>query len=789
MDKHTIRVLEYEKVLNLVARYAATEAGKQRIGTLRPLDNPSDVVGRLRLISEMKTLMEWDKAIPLAGVHDVREAISRSTVPGAILDAGTILKVGMLARSARLVRIFLLENKGDAPGLWELAAGLSDLGDLERSIEVAIDEDTNIKDGASAGLKKIRQDKARVSARISSALSGILADENLQSHLQESIVTIRNGRYVIPVRAAAKSRLEGIVHDTSQSGATVFIEPLKTVELNNTLRGLELEEKDEIVRILSVLTSSIGACAGSLLVDLEILIELDVVRAGSRFSREFDCREPGTNCDGRTIIKGGRHPILVELQRADDGQAAVPIDLVVGEPASGLLITGPNAGGKTVALKTVGMLTLLTRTGLHIPCDDGTEISLFAKVYADIGDEQSIELSLSTFTSHMKNIITIIAHADSDTLALLDEVGAGTDPSEGAALARTVIEELLAKGATVVATTHHMDLKIFAHEHPGLENASMEFDSENIKPTYRLIQGVPGASHAFEIASRLGLGNDLLSRARVHCGGERVRFEELTRDLLEKMRKLAVEEAGIEAKRTRVDDLMAEYERRLDELKKHDRQIKREALKEAKSVVDDARRTVTRLVKELKQSQPAPDRARTIEKQIREKAGRLKDAIDEMERAEETRRQLKGVTVGTKAYVKPLSRQGIILSEPDAHGRLEVVVGALRVEVGVGDLFEPDPEAIKPARDIVQFEAKEVPQEIEVRGMTAEEAWEKVDKYLDDAALYGYDSVRVIHGKGKGILSKRIREMLASHPRVRKHRFGDIGEGGTGVTIVEMEKG
>jgi DNA mismatch repair protein MutS2 len=789
MDKHTIRVLEYEKVLELVARYASTEAGRLRISALRPLADSSEVTERLKMISEMRTLMEWDKVPPLCGVHDVREAISQARLPGAVLDAGTILMVGKVARAARLVRGFQRENRGRASRLWNLTSALRELPELEDAVEAAIDEDTNIKDGASARLKKIRQDKAKVSARISSALSGILADENLRTHLQESIVTIRNGRYVIPVRAEARGRLEGIVHDTSQSGATVFIEPVKTVEMNNTLRSLELEEKDEIVRILSGLTESVGTNAGDLILDLEVLTELDVIMGGSRFSREFGCCEPGTNSGGRTVIKGGRHPILVELERADAGAPAVPIDMAVGDPARGLLITGPNAGGKTVALKTVGILTLLTRTGLHIPCDDGTEISLFGSIYADIGDEQSIELSLSTFSSHMKNIIAIIAGTDSDTLVLLDEVGAGTDPMEGAAIARAVIEELLAGGATVVATTHHMDLKIFAHENPGLENASMEFDTENMRPTYRLIQGVPGASHAFEIASRLGLGNGVLARARTYCGGDRVRFEELTRDLLEKMRRLAVEEADIEARRGRVEELMADHGRKLDELKERDREIKRQALKEAKGVVDDARRTVTRLVKELKQKQPPPREARRIERQIREKAGAIREAIDEIERIEETRKPLGRASVGAKAYVKPLSREGILLSEPDERGRLEVVVGAMRVEVALDDLFEANAETKDVPRGVTQFQAKEIPSEIDVRGTTSEDAWETVDKYLDDAALYGYDSVRVIHGKGKGILSKRIREMLASHPRVKGYRFGDIGEGGTGVTVVQIERG
>jgi DNA mismatch repair protein MutS2 len=454
-----------------------------------------------------------------------------------------------------------------------------------------------------------------------------------------------------------------------------------------------------------------------------------------------------------------------------------------------LLITGPNAGGKTVALKTIGIVTLLARTGLHVPCEDGTSVALFGRIYADIGDEQSIELSLSTFSSHMKNTIEILHSADRDSLILLDEVGAGTDPFEGSAIARAIIEELMETGATVVATTHHMSLKVFAHENQLLENASMEFDSDNLRPTYRLIQGVPGASHAFEIASRLGMSDRVLTKARSYCGDERVRFEELTKDLLDKMKKISAEQATVEVKRRKADETLMEYRKKLEEIKKHDRELRRKALKEAREVVEDAKRTVRGLVKELKEKETQPQRAKSIQKQIREESHKIKEAIQEIDEAGETRKPLGSVVVGARAYVRPLSKEGTVLTEPDEKGRLEVVVGSLRVEVGVADLLEPWGEAAPKSAGAVEFEAREVPGEIDVRGMTAEDAWEAVDRYLDDAALYGHPSVRVIHGKGKGVLSKRIKEMLTSHPRVGSHRFGDLAEGGAGVTIVEIEKG
>jgi DNA mismatch repair protein MutS2 len=490
------------------------------------------------------------------------------------------------------------------------------------------------------------------------------------------------------------------------------------------------------------------------------------------------------------VIRGGRHPLLEETRRAKRGGDIIPLDISIGDGKRGLIISGPNAGGKTVALKTIGVLALLARTGLHVPCGDGTEIGLFGKIFVDIGDEQSIELSLSTFSSHMKNVVKVLAEADSSSLVLLDELGAGTDPAEGTALARAVIEDLLASGATIVATTHHMDLKVLAHENPLLENASMEFDGHDLVPTYRLIQGVPGASHAFEIASRLGLGDGTLGRARRYWGGERVKLEDLSRDLLEKIRRIEQEEETVEAKRKMADQVLAEYEAKLEEFRARERDLRRQALKDARSIVEDAKRTAERLVgelKELKAKRAEPVAARAVERQIREEARGLAEAIQELECARE-RRPLGEVVAGSRAYVKPLSAEGVIVGGPDARGRVEVAVGAVRAEVRLGDLFEPEGEPAKPAAaGAFSFEAKMVSPEIDVRGMTAEEAWETVDKYIDDAALSGLPFVRVIHGKGKGVLANRIKEMLAAHPRVKSHRFGEQNEGGTGVTVIVLE--
>ena len=783
MEKHTLHVLEFDKALDLVARFACSEAGRNRVLGLSPLAARGEALQRLSRVSEMRRLAEWNKTPPISEFPDIRPILSRSNVPGAVLDATSLLDVGRAAGLARVMRKFLYQNRHECSSLWELASGLTEHRDLEKQIDGAIDEDTNIKDDASPALRKTRQEKARVSARISKALSNILRKGGVEAHLRESIVTIRNGRYVIPVKSDSRGKVSGIVHDTSQSGATVFIEPMETVPLNNSLRTLELEEKDEILKILRRLTDAVRAESRGLEADIFCLSEIDAVYAGARFSAEYGCREPHINESGRTVISGGRHPLLVRKAGSDPSFKVIPLDVSIGDGRRGLLITGPNAGGKTVALKTVGVLTLLARTGFHIPCDDGTDIDLYEKIYADIGDEQSIELSLSTFSSRMQNVTNILSNADSRTLVLLDEAGAGTDPLEGAAIARAVIEDLLDKKAVVFATTHHTSLKVFAHENPLIENASMEFDSDRFRPTYRLIQGIPGASHAFEIASRLGIDGSIIDRAKTYCGDETVRFEDLTRELLEKMKSLDDRRSTVEASKQEIEKMRAEHEKRLAEIRDRDKDLKKQALREARSIVESARRTARQYVRDLKARSADAEEVRRLERDISEEADKLDEAAEEFE---EARTPLSEIRVGERAFVKPLASEGVILSLPDSRGRVEVLVGSLRAEIAAVDLFVAETKEVKRAAPPVVYEPREVPSEISVRGMTAEEAWEAVDKYLDDAVLCGYPSVRVIHGKGRGILSKRIREMLSGHPRVKSFRFGGYYEGSTGVTIVEL---
>lgn len=787
MDTHSIQVLEYGKVMNLVSRYAVSVVGSKRVLEFQPIDDIENIRTRQKLISEAILIIDSGEAVPLCPLDDLSPLIDKASISGSVLDEKSLLEIAKLAKASRHARTFFEKKRPQVPSLWGKISDLADLKDLEREIEDAIDADGSVKDTASDRLRQIRRQKIRLSEKIRSVLEGIIASNTSRIYLQDEIITIRNGRYVIPVRSDSRGRIAGIVHDTSQTGATVFIEPLKTVELNNNLRNLDVEEKEEILRILRFLTSWISRVADDLREALDRISFVDAIFACARFAKDFGCSSPVVSDQPGLKLRNARHPILVEMFRRGDIQKVVPLDIDVTH--KGVIITGPNAGGKTVALKTIGLLVLLSKVGLHIPCGDGTEIGFFDNVFADIGDEQSIEMNLSTFSSHMGNIVRILKNAGSRSLVLLDEIGAGTDPSEGAALARSIIEELIGRGAVVVATTHQSDLKVFAYENPELENASMEFDEVRMAPTYRLVVGVPGASHAFEIANRIGMPEHLLGRAREYIGEERVRLEDLSRDLSLRIRALEEEKEGIEIEKRKVRSMTEEYEKKIAGLKAEEKEKRKEALLKARSIVESARRMIAEIMESVKRSTPTLPEIRQVAKRIGEEYQKIDEAIKEIEEPPQ-RKHLDRVRVGEKAFVVPFGRDCVILSEPDKDGKVEVAVGNIRAEVSLDDLCAPcerkvDSESISHA----EFKPKQVPMEIDVRGLTADEAWAEAERYLDDAALYGYDWVRIIHGKGKGILANKIWEMLASHPAVRNYRFAEMGQGGTGVTIVDLGKG
>lgn len=786
MDTHAIQVLEFEKAINLVSRYAVSPVGKARVLGFHPIDDIEQIRARQILISEATWIIDSGETIPLLPVNDLSSLIDKASIPGSVLDEKSLLEIARLARASRHLRMFLEKKRAEVASLWRSVSDLADLSDLEEAVDDAIDQDGNIKDSASARLREIRREKIRLSEKIRSVLEEIIASNSSRIYLQDEIITIRNGRYVIPVRTDSKSRIPGIVHDTSQTGATVFIEPMKTVELNNRLRSLDAEEKEEVHRILRSLTQMIAQVSGYLHRALDAIAFVDAIFACARFAKDFNCSCPVITEQARLKLRNARHPILIEMARRGDIEKVVPLDLDVKR--KGVLITGPNAGGKTVALKTIGLLAILSRTGLHIPCGDGTEIGLFDDVFADIGDEQSIEMNLSTFSSHMGNIVRILEKAGSKSLVLLDEVGAGTDPAEGGALARSIIEELLERDAMVIATTHQSDLKVLAHEHEHLENASMEFDEVKMMPTYRLIEGIPGASHAFEIANRIGLPERILERAKKYVGDDRVKLEEISCHLAQRIRSLDQERENIEIEKRKVRSMIEDYEKRLAEFRSEEKKMRKQALLEARSVVESARRMIAEMIDNLKKSDSKPAEARQAAKTLYQESLKIDEAIAEIEQPP-SRRPLQDIKVGTRAFVVPFGKDGVVLNQPDKFGRVEVAIGSLRAEVSLSDLREPCETESDSHVLTTGFKPKQVPMEIDVRGLSAEDAWAVVDRYLDDAALYGYDWVRIIHGKGKGILARKIREMLASHPSVRNYRFAEMGEGGTGVTVVELSKG
>ncbi|MBM6837251.1 endonuclease MutS2, partial [Clostridium saudiense] len=597
---------------------------------------------------------------------------------------------------------------------------------------------------------------------------------------------MRGDRYVIPVKAEYKGAVPGLVHDQSSTGATLFIEPMSLVNLNNEIKELMLKEKAEIERILSELSARVYENFEEANNNYKILTELDFIFAKGKYASKLNAIIPAVRDDRSFDIIGGKHPLI-------DPKVVVPSDIYLGEEFTTLMITGPNTGGKTVTLKTVGLLHLMALSGLLIPARDGSAVAFFNEIFADIGDEQSIEQSLSTFSSHMTNIVSILEEADKDSLVLFDELGSGTDPTEGAALAVAVIETLKNRGARLIATTHYSELKGYALRTAGVENSSVEFDVETLKPTYRLLIGIPGKSNAFEISKRLGLGGDVIAKAKDYMSKENLQFEDLIRDLQEK--SIIANKDAREAKRIKeeADELKKKYEEKLQKLDKVRDKAYEEARREAKEIISRAKDEADEIVKamrELEKMGIAEGGRNRLEAERR----KLKESLEEKEAAmlkirENNGEPIKKVTLGMEAFLPSLNQRVIIISMPDNKGEVQVEAGIMKINVKLKDLRKVEVTPVKKEKKKreLKLNLKSVESRIDLRGMDAEEACYRTDKYLDEAYMANLGEVTVVHGKGTGILRKAISDMLKKHPHVKSYRLGVYGEGGDGVTIVELK--
>lgn len=802
-------ILELPQILDALQRHAVSYEGQELCRRLEPVSDLSEAVARQKETEDTLSVLLRRGQAPLQGLHHIRPSIQRVHMPGAVLACRDLMQIGSFLEAVERLNSFAPESQDEGRGnaFYALLQALLPQNRLQRDLNKSIIGEDELADDASPELLRIRQAAQRSQAQIRQHLERILKGSG--DALQEQLITMRQNRYVVPVKIEFRAKVPGIVHDTSQSGQTLFIEPLSVVEENNKLRELKISEEREIERILAEFSKRVAMVANEILENINLLAKADFYWAKARLARAMKASRPALNDTGIIDLRRARHPHIAS-------DVVVPIDLYVGENFRTLLITGPNTGGKTVSLKTCGLLTLMAMCGLQIPAAEHSKVSVFDKVLADIGDEQSIEQSLSTFSSHMRNIVDITEIADSRTLVLTDELGSGTDPSEGAALAVAILEDLRMAGSITVATTHYKELKVYAIQTPGVENAACEFDTETLRPTYKLLIGVPGSSNAFIISRKLGLREDIIDRARIELSTEDVQFEKVLAE---------VDSARIESEKllseARLDRAAARNARRLAEedaekLRRSKQDILQEAREESRRALRRQTQEVDMLVREMSrriqsgEHMPVED-AETLRQLLRGELNEIESNI-----GKETLKAIRNKSdgggkkdwkVGDIAFAAGLQLEGKIISAPDNKGQVMLRSGQLQVSVPLTSLQEPPSQREKKRnkdislKDRVPSEDRQkaqsvrhsrrmsFTQEINIIGQTTADGVEKLDRYLDDAVLAGAEAVRIVHGKGTGALRKAVQDFLARDSRVASWRQAAYGEGDSGVTLAELKNG
>ncbi len=787
MDSGTLKKLEYDKILQRLAGFCSFALSREQAEQLVPVTDAYEAGQLQKETDEARELLRLYPTFSLGGLWDIRPYLQHLQI-GGILDAEGLLRLAAMFRAARLAKSFFSEIKGSFPVLTSLGRGLTVGKTLESAVEKAIGEDGTIQDRASEALYNLRRRRQLTGQRIKDRLDNLIHNPNTAKFLQDPIVTIRANRYVVPVKQEYRGQIAGVAHDQSASGATVFIEPLAVMELNNELTAISREEEAEIAAIFRALSQLAYGFSQEMTANLNRLAALDFILAKGKLSYEMDGVAPYIGADGPLFLRQARHPLIPAAR-------VVPIDLRLDKQISAMVITGPNTGGKTVALKTVGLLTLMGLSGLHIPADAGSQLRSFRQVFADIGDEQSIEQNLSTFSSHMTNIVSILSQGDENSLVLLDELCAGTDPTEGAALAMSILKYLAGQGAKVVATTHYSELKAFAYNNPGFINASVEFDLATLSPTYRLQMGVPGKSNAFEISRRLGLSEHIIEEAAGHLSSEDVAVAAMLADL-ETLRRQTAEEkeaariAG-EAVRRREEQLAREEQK----LQIKSNAILRKANLQAQKIVDETReksRQLYRQTQEKLEKDKAAERAwQEAQKKLKDWRSQLEEEIPEPVFAGEAP---KSVKKGDYVFLPKLNQYGYVAAPPDQNGDLLLQVGVIKLKAALKDIRLADENKTKKNKGkswggaIGARKARGVEAELNLHGMDSLEAVHLLDKYIDDAFIAGLKQVRINHGRGTGALKAAVHEYLRTHRLVKSYRLAELAEGGPGVTLVDLDQ-
>ncbi|MDZ7360270.1 MAG: endonuclease MutS2 [candidate division KSB1 bacterium] len=788
-----IELLELDKILEQIAEAALSPIGAEEIRALRPSNDIREIQNRLDEATEMRAILDYDDHFPLTNIPDLRPALQHLRIAGRALEIRQFIDFAHFLGGLRRVRSYLAARREKYPLLAAIAQPLTPLQDIETQIENAISfTDGSVKDSASPVLSRLRKEIRRAMAETRERLQNILKKLAARDMLQEELITMREGRLVLMIKNEYRQRVPGLVHDQSASGRTLFVEPMESVESNNRIRQLQGAEREEVERILLELSNRLRQHLPALQTNLARLVQLDVIHAKAHFSRQLACHAPQLRTESALKLSGARHPLLLltaEKRKARD--SVVPLDLELGGDTLTLILTGPNAGGKTVALKTVGLLALMTNCGLHIPAQPESLMPIFRRIFVDIGDRQSIEEDLSTFTSHTARVVEILRQAQAGDLVLLDEIGAGTDPEAGAALAMAILQELTQRRCMTIVTTHHGALKTFAHETPGVVNGSMAFDGETLRPTYQFRPGVPGASYAFEIAERLGLQKEVIETAAQFVGKEKGKVENLLAELNVKLLEQRKTTEKIKLEEARLAALTKLYEERVNALKAQERGLKQKAVAESEAILQRANATIEKAVREIRE-QAASREAIQSAKQA------LQAAQNEI--AAEKRRvsleppapdqPLAEVLPGMKVKWLKQNTVATVLEAPDSSRRVLLEVGSLRARVPLSELrLDETPAAghLESLPKISGFDSPAQVPEIDLRGMRVDEALAAVDKFLDGALLAGWQEVRLIHGKGTGALRQSIGNFLKKHPQTQRFHEAAMGEGDYGVTVVELK--
>ena len=794
MNPKALKTLEYNKIIDKLTEFAGSALAKEMCRNLQPSTDLYEIQALQKETSDALSRIYQKGAVSFRGVRDIRGSIKRLEI-GAIIGISELLSICSLLDVCSKVKAYSRNDRDPdfEDSLEAMFQALQPLTPVSSEIRRCIASEEELNDDASPALFKIRRSMRQINDKVHAQLQ-TMVNGSARTYLQDAVVTMRNGRYCIPVKAEHRGQIPGMIHDQSSTGSTLFVEPMAVIKLNNDLRELELKEEKEIEMILATLSARCGEETEALREYLDLLTKLDFIFARAQLSRSMNGTQPDFNEEGRILIKKGRHPLL-------DKKKVVPIDIQLGKDFELLIITGPNTGGKTVSLKTVGLFTLMGQAGLHIPAFDHSELSVFHEVFADIGDEQSIEQSLSTFSAHMTNTVSILKEADDRSLVLFDELGAGTDPTEGAALAIAILSNLHRRGSRVMATTHYSELKVFALSTPGVENGCCEFDVETLRPTYRLLIGVPGKSNAFAISQKLGLSQDIIEEAKTHLTKQDEDFEDLLADLEQKRVTIEQERDQINSYKEEIRELKQRLESKQEKLDLSRDKILREANEQARNILQEAKDYADTTIRNFqKYGKAAGVSAKDMEKErgkLREKMSTVDKKLSAKNAApKKSHKQLtaKDLHIGDSIKVLSLNLKGTVSTLPDAKGNLFVQMGILRSQVNIRDLEKLDDTVITGGNfsktgsgKIKMSKSASVSTEINLLGKTVDEAIMELDKYLDDAYIAHLPSVRIVHGKGTGALRKGVHNYLRRQKHVKSYRLGEFGEGDAGVTIVEFK--